>query len=107
MGELERRVFLTTILLAGAATVGGSWYSYNGYGKSAPPSAAQQFNGLQANANALFGKMRPGTAVDNPDGTVTYETDNGERYTVQVNETGSGPRFSNPKREFGTKAVGQ
>lgn len=94
-------------MIASAAIFGGCWYSYNGYGKFAPPSAARQFNELQADANSLFGKMRPGSAIDNPDGTVTYETDNEERYTVQVNQTGSGPRFSSPKQESRKKADGQ
>lgn len=70
-----------------------------GCGQSSPPTPAQYFNKTQAITSTPYGNVRDGSAIDNPDGTITFETDNGERLTVSVQQTEVGPKYGTPTRD--------
>lgn len=70
-----------------------------GCSESAPTSPAQHFNRTQSATNTPYGQVRPGSAVDNPDGTITFETTSGARLTTPVEQTEAGPRYGTPTLE--------
>jgi hypothetical protein len=72
-----------------------------GCAESGPATPADQFNNTQSDTNTPYGNVRDDSAVDNPDGTITFETDNGDRLTVPVQETEAGPRYGTPTRDAG------
>lgn len=59
---------------------------------------AEHFNETQSDTNTPFGNVSDGSAVDNPDGSVTFETDNGDRLIVPTHQTESGPTYGTPTR---------
>jgi len=71
-----------------------------GCGESPPKTPAQHFNATQAQTNTPYGNVRPGSAVDNPDGTITFETDGGARLRVPVQQTEAGPKYGTPTRDI-------
>lgn len=85
---MKRLVFFSLLLLCAF-----------GCGESAPPSPAQVFNQAQSVTNTPYGQVRPGSAVDNPDGTVTFETTSDVRLTVTVEQTEAGPKYGTPTRD--------
>jgi len=72
---------------------------YSGCGDSGPKTPAEHFNATQSDTNTPYGNVRDGSAVDNPDGTITFETDNGTRLRVPVHQTEAGPRYGTPTLE--------
>lgn len=70
-----------------------------GCGESAPPSPAQHFNRTQTATNTPYGQVRPDSAVDNPDGTITFETTSGARLRTPVEQTEAGPKYGTPTLE--------
>ncbi len=69
-----------------------------GCGETEPMTPAEYFNATQADTNTPYGNVRDGSAVDNPDGSITIETDNGDRLTVPVQQTEAGPKYGTPTR---------
>ncbi len=59
---------------------------------------ADQFNDTQNDTNTPYGNVRDNSAVDNEDGSVTFETDNDVSLTVPVTDTEAGPRYGTPTR---------
>lgn len=69
-----------------------------GCGESKPLTPAQHFNETQADTNTPYGNVTDDSAVDNEDGSVTFQTDNGDELTVPVTQTEAGPRYGTPTR---------
>lgn len=70
----------------------------NGCGESSPATPAQHFNATQVNTNTPYGNVSPDSAVDNDDGSITFQTDNGDQLTVTVTQTEAGPKYGTPFR---------
>ncbi len=69
-----------------------------GCGESQPSTPAGRFNETQADTNTPYGNVRDGSAVDNDDGSITFQTDNGTELTVPVTQTEAGPKYGTPTR---------
>lgn len=67
-----------------------------GCGKDTP---AQHFNKTQKQTNTPFGKVREGSAVDNKDGSISFETEGGAKFKTTVTDTEAGPKYGTPTRE--------
>lgn len=69
-----------------------------GCSESGPKTNADHFNETQNDTNTPYGNVRDGSGTDNDDGSVTFETDNGDRLNVPVSNTDAGPHYGTPRK---------